>query len=284
VRAALILAACLALLAATAGCSDKSTPSAQRPLGIGSFKEKAAAAIITGSDLMAEPGFGSKVDVTAPESLNTLSLRVDEAYAAYKRDPAKLDELLENFADDANTRLARGNADTSFRDVRDVVLPVLKPQTAFRRLSDLPAVTPFPGNLRVAYAVQKPDSFMLVTPADLERWQQSVADIHRLALANLLRETRREEPLRCEEQLCGWASGDGYDAARLVVPELRAAIVRRIGPAVYAVPRESVYVALPIRLAERIKGRVEHDFVTAPNPVSRDLFVERGGELVVLAR
>jgi uncharacterized protein YtpQ (UPF0354 family) len=283
VRAALVLAACLALVAAMSGCSDKSTPSAQ-PLSIASFKEKAAAAIITGSDLKAEPGFGSKVEVTAPESLNTLSLRVDEAYAAYKRDPDKLDELLEKFAEDADTRLARGNADTSFGDVRDVVLPVLKPQTAFRRLSDLPAVTPFPGNLRVAYAVQKPDSFMLVTPADLERWQQSVAEIHRLALANLLRETRREEPLRCEEKLCGWASGDGYDAARFVVPELRAAIVRKIGPAVYAVPRESVYVALPIRLAERIKGRVEHDFVMAPNPVSRDLFVERGGELVVLAR
>ena len=282
-RAALVLAAYLALVAAMAGCGDKSTPPT-RPLSIAAFKEKAAAAIITGSDLKAESGFGSKVDVTAPESLNTLSLGVDEAYAAYKRDPAKLDELLEKFSEDADTRLARGNAETSFREVRDVILPVLKPQTAFRRLSDLPAVTPFPGNLRVAYAVQKPDSFMLVTPADLERWQQSVADIHRLALANLLRETRREQPLRCEEQLCGWASGDGYDAARFVVPERRAAIARKIGPAVYAVPRESVYVALPIRLAERIKGRVEHDFVTAPNPVSRDLFVERGGELVVLAQ
>jgi uncharacterized protein YtpQ (UPF0354 family) len=283
VRAALVLAACFALLAAIAGCSDKSTPSAP-PLSIAAFKEKAAAAIITGSDLQAEPGFGPKVDVTAPESLNTLSAGVEEAYASYKRDPAKLDERLDNFAEDAETRLARGNADASFRDVRDAILPVLKPQTAFRRLSDQPAVTPFPGNLRVAYAVQKPDSFMLVTPADLERWQQSVGDIHRLALANLLRETRREQPLRCEEKLCGWASGDGYDAARLVVPELRAAIVRKIGPAVYAVPRESVYVALPIRLAERIKSRVEHDFVMAPNPVSGDLFVERGGELVVLAQ
>jgi uncharacterized protein YtpQ (UPF0354 family) len=282
VRAALVLAVCLAL-AVLSGCSDKGTPSA-RPLSIAAFKEKAAAAIITGSDLQAEPGFGPKVDVTARESLNTLSVGVEEAYASYKRDPAKLDELLDNFAEDAETRLARGNADASFRDVRDVILPVLKPQTAFRRLSDQPAVTPFPGDLRVAYAVQKPDSFMLVTPADLEQWQQSVGDIHRLALANLLRETRREQPLRCEEKLCGWASGDGYDAARLVVPELRAAIVRKIGPAVYAVPRESVYVALPIRLAERIKSRVEHDFVMAPNPVSRDLFVERGGELVVLAQ
>ena len=282
-RAALVLPVCIALLAALSGCSDDSTPAA-RPLSIAAFKDKAAAAIITGSDLKAEPGFGSKVDVTAPDSLNTFSLRLDEAYAAYKRDAAKLDELLKKFAEDADTRLAHGNADTSLRDVRDVVLPVLKPQTAFRRLSDQPAVTPFPGKLRIAYAVQKTDSFMLVTPADLERWQQSVADIHRLALANLLRETRREQPLRCEEKLCGWASGDGYDAARLVVPELRAAIVRKIGPAVYAVPRESVYVALPIKLADRIKGRVEHDFVTAPNPVSRDLFVERGGELVVLAQ
>ena len=282
-RAALVLAACLALVAAMSGCSDKSTPSAQ-PLSIGSFKDKAAAAIITGSDLKAEPGFGPKVDVSAPDSLNTLSLEVDEAYAAYKRDPAKLNEVLKKFAEDADTRMARGNTDTNFRDVRDAVLPLLKPQTAFRRLSNQPAVTPFPGSLRIAYAVQKPDSSMLITPADLERWQQSVADIHRLALANLLRETRREQPLRCEEKLCGWASGDGYDAARFVVPELRAAIVRKIGPAVYAVPRDSVYVALPIKLADRIKGRVEHDFVTAPNPVSRDLFVERGGELVVLAQ
>jgi hypothetical protein len=70
----------------------------------------------------------------------------------------------------------------------------------------------------------------------------------------------------------------------LIIPELRAQIVRKIGPAVYAVPRESVYVALPIRLADRIKNQVVHDFVTAPNPVSRELFVERGGEVVVFGQ
>jgi hypothetical protein len=57
--------------------------------------------------------------------------------------------------------------------------------------------------------------------------------------------------------------------------------VRKIGPAVYAVPRESVYVALPVKYAKRIRAKVDHDFVTAPNPVSRDLFVERGGQIVV---
>jgi hypothetical protein len=35
---------------------------------------------------------------------------------------------------------------------------------------------------------------------------------------------------------------------------------------------------------KRERSKVEHDFVTAPNPVSRDVFVERGGELVVLSQ
>jgi uncharacterized protein YtpQ (UPF0354 family) len=283
VRAALVFAACLALLAAATGCSDKSKASSE-PLSIADFKEKAAAAIITGTDLRAESGFSSKVNVSATDSLNTMSLGVEKAYAAYKRNPAKLDEILKGFVQDAKTRMARGNANASFSSVRGLVFPILKPKTSFRRLAEQPVATTFPGELRVAYVVQRPDSFTLVTSADLARWKRSVADVHRLALANLLRETHREQPLRCEEKLCGWAAGDGYDAARFVVPELRAEIVRKIGPAVYAVPRESVYVALPIKLADRIKDRVARDFVTAPNPVSRDLFVERGGELVVLAQ
>jgi uncharacterized protein YtpQ (UPF0354 family) len=283
VRAALVFAACLALLAAATGCSDKSKASSE-PLSIADFKEKAAAAIITGTDLRAESGFSSKVNISAPDSLNTMSLGVEKAYAAYKRNPAKLDEILKGFVQDAKTRMARGNANESFSSVRGLVFPILKPKTSFRRLAEQPVATTFPGELRVAYVVQRPDSFTLVTSADLARWKRSVADVHRLALANLLRETHREQPLRCEEKLCGWAAGDGYDAARFVVPELRAEIVRKIGPAVYAVPRESVYVALPIKLADRIKDRVARDFVTAPNPVSRDLFVERGGELVVLAQ
>jgi hypothetical protein len=70
----------------------------------------------------------------------------------------------------------------------------------------------------------------------------------------------------------------------MLVPALRRQIVRKIGPAVYAVPRESVFVALPIKLADRVRDKVTRDFVTAPNPVSPDVFVERRGELVVLEK
>jgi uncharacterized protein YtpQ (UPF0354 family) len=178
--------------------------------------------------------------------------------------------------------MARGNQGVTFADARAHVFPILKPKASFSRVTDDPATTTFPGELRVAYALQRADSFILVSRDDLSRWHKSLGQVNELAQSNLLEETNREQPLRCEKKLCGWASGDGYDAARFIVPELRAQIVKKIGPAVYAVPRESVYVALPVKYASRIRDKVERDFVTGTNPVSRDLFVDRDGQVVVL--
>jgi uncharacterized protein YtpQ (UPF0354 family) len=283
VRAGACLIAVLALLAVLAGCDDKGKATTQ-PLGASGFKNKVAAAIVTSTDLQAEPGVGQTVAVSSTSSLNTLSLPLQKPFADYQARRARLDAIVGKLVAEARSRMASGNSGESFADARSHILPLLKPIGSFRRLTDEPAVTPFPGALRVAYAVQRADSVMIVTNADASRWNVSVSDLHRAALANLLRETNREQPLRCEQKLCGWASGDGYDAARMIVPELRRQIVRKIGPAVYAVPRESVYVALPIKLADRIREKVARDFVTAPNPVSVDLFIERGGELVVLSK
>jgi uncharacterized protein YtpQ (UPF0354 family) len=282
VRAALCRVALLAALAVVAGCSDKDQGGATGPLTIGEFKYKAAAAVITGSDLDGKPGFGNKVDVTSATSLNTFSEDVEKQYAEYERDPDRLDVVLKKFVADVVARMARGNDGEAFQDARPHILPILKPKAAFRHVTDTPVTTAFPGDLRVAYAVQRADSFTLVSENDLGRWQRSVAAIDELALRNLLRQTNREQPLRCEKRLCGWASGDGYDATRFIVPQLRAQIVRKIGRAVYAVPRESVFVALPIKYASRIRTKVVRDFVTGTNPVSRDLFVERNGAVVVL--
>jgi uncharacterized protein YtpQ (UPF0354 family) len=282
VRAAVCRVALLAALAAVAGCDDKGQSQPVGPLTIGEFRDKAAAAVVTGSDLDGKPGFGNKVDITSPTSLNTFSENVESPYAEYKKNPERLDAVLKKFVADVQARMARANDGEAFGDARGHILPILKPKAAFRHVTDDPVTTTFPGDLRVAFAVQRADSFTLVSNKDLNRWQRSAADIEKLASANLLRETNREQPLRCEKTLCGWASGDGYDATRFIVPELRAQIVRKIGKAVYAVPIENVYVALPIKYASRIRAKVERDFVTGTNPVSRDLFVERDGKIVVL--
>jgi uncharacterized protein YtpQ (UPF0354 family) len=280
-----LLAALSAAVLATvlAACNGQDKASAN-PVTSAAFKDRVAAAIVTRTDLQADPGFGAKVDVSANDSLDTLSLSLEKPFAELKAHPERGDAIVGRLVQEAKKRMTEGNAKRSFADAGPHILPVLKPQALLRKLAEEPAVTSFPGHLVVAYGVQTTDSFTVVSKADLAHWQARVAQLHRLALANLVRETHRDQPLKCEEQLCGWASGDGYDAARMIVPELRREIVRKIGPAVYAVPRESVFVALPIKLAERIRSKVVRDFVTAPNPVSQDVFVERGGRLVVLPK
>jgi uncharacterized protein YtpQ (UPF0354 family) len=281
VRAVLTCVALLAVIAALAGCNHKESP-VSGPLTIADFKDKAAAAVTTGSDLEGKPGFGPNVDVTSPTSLSTFSQSVQASYTEYRKNPGNVDAVLKKLVDDVQARMARGNQGVAFADARAHVFPILKPKASFSRVTDDPATTTFPGDLRVAYAVQRADSFTLVSQDDLSRWHKSVEQMNELAQANLLKETNQEQPLRCEMKLCGWASGDGYDATRFIVPQLRAQIVKKIGPAVYAVPRESVYVALPLKYASRIRDKVERDFVTGTNPVSRDLFVERDGHIVVL--
>ena len=182
--------------------------------------------------------------------------------------------------------MEEGNTKRSFSAVRDQLMPVLKRRVDVSRIENHPAVTQF-DNLDVVYAVQGDHYFTVATKDDLARWGQSVDEIDSLALSNLEKQTNKNQKLLCEpsggQKLCGWASGDGYDASRMLVPGLRRQIVKELGgPAVYAVPLESVFVALTRKYASVIKGKVLQEFTTGKNPLSPELFEERNGQLVAL--
>jgi uncharacterized protein YtpQ (UPF0354 family) len=280
VRAVPALAALVLLLA---GCAGEDTEPEARPattaatlLSELSFTQAAAAAI-RGADVEAEPE--EPLRIVATQGLNRVTLELDEAYAEYEARPASKDEILAGVGAEAQSKLETALETDSFTAVKSHLRPLLKPPFALRRLPEEPIKTPFPGRLHVVYAVDRESDFTLVTPEHLARWGKRVAEIDRIAKRNLSATT---EALLCEEELCGWANGDGYDATRMIVPELRADIVAEIGPAVYAVPQENVFVALPLALADRIRTRVLEQFTTSDRPVSPEVFVERGGELVVL--
>jgi uncharacterized protein YtpQ (UPF0354 family) len=272
---------CLVPLLLLAGCSGDEEPG-PRVVSETAFKTAVAAAVVEQTGLEAEPGFGLQVRVSEEDGPDRVDIDLEEPYARYRRAPERRDAIVAELVREARERLERGLADLDFRDVRKGLMPVLKPLRELRGYAAEPAVREFPAGLRVIYAFEGEGEFLVVTTGDLERWGTAVAELDRQAVANLARQTRREEELLCEGDLCGWASGDGYDATRLIVPALRSEIVREIGPAVYAVPREDVFVALPRRLGERIRARVLRDFTTAPNPISPELFVEQDGALVVL--
>ncbi len=268
----------------SAGTSDGTTT--QGALSQRDFKNKVAAAIITGSDLQGDPGFGLNVDVSEQSGLDTVQLVLDDAYKQYTADPDRQDEIVDGLVQEAVRRMEEGNTKRSFAEVREQLMPMLKRRVDVSRIESDPAVRQF-DDLDVIYAVQGDHYFTVATKDDLARWGQSVGEIDSLALANLEKQTNKEQKLLCEpsggQKLCGWASGDGYDASRMLVPGLRREIVKELGgPAVYAVPLESVFVALTRNYAPVIKGKVLQEFTTGKNPLSPELFEERNGQLVAL--
>jgi uncharacterized protein YtpQ (UPF0354 family) len=271
----------------TATSTDGGT-STQGALSGRDFKNKVAAAIITGTELQGDPGFGLTVDVSEPDGLDTVQLVLDDAYKQYTSDPDKQDEIVDGLVQEAVRRMKEGNAKRSFSDVSDQLMPMLKRRIDVSRIKNDPAVQRF-DDLDVIYAVQGDHYFTVATKDDLDRWDKSVGEIDSLAISNLEKQTNKEQKLLCEpsggQKLCGWASGDGYDATRMLVPGLRRQIVKELGkPAVYAVPLESVLVALTRNYAPVIKGKVLQEFTTGENPLSPELFEERNGQLVALAK
>lgn len=286
-----ILAVCLLLALTACGGDDDGaeTTSADRRLVRSSFEEVVAAELRS-AGYEAEPGSG--FTVTAHDGPNTIDVALEEAFARYRAAPQREDEIVADVVADAQARLEDGVSKTSLEDVRADLMPLLKGRFELRTYGFQPAQTPFPGRLAVLYVVDAEDAFTLVRPEDAERWGTTVAELQELALDNLLAQTNEDEPLLCEpsggQKLCGWASSDGYDAARMLVPELRDQIVEELGgPAAYSVPMENVFIALALDVLENgdteelFRVKLQRDFQTSEDPLSPDVFVERGGELVL---
>jgi uncharacterized protein YtpQ (UPF0354 family) len=291
VRPRAVLVACLLLVLPTCGGGDDGSDpaSGERRLVRWSFEEVVAAELRS-AGYEAEPGSG--FTVTAHDGPNRIDVALEEAYARYRAAPEQEDEIVAGVVEGTQTRLEESLSVSSFADVRADLMPLLKGRFELRTYGFRPAQTPFPGGLAVVYAVDGEDALTLVRPEDVERWGTTVAELHELALDNLLAQTNEEEPLLCEpsggQQLCGWASGDGYDAARMVVPELRDQIVEELGePAAYAVPMENVFIALAFDVLQTgnterlLRVKLQRDFQTSDDPLSPDIFVEQGGELVL---
>ena len=287
-RAALGVFLLLALGAACGGDGDGET-AGDRTLVRSSFAEVVSAELRR-AGYEAEPG--SDFAVTARAGPNRVDVALEEPFAHYRADPEREEEIVGDVVDGAQERLEDGISQSALADVQVDLMPLLKGRFELRTYDFEPAQRPFPGHLAVVYAVDADDAFTLVRPEDVERWGTSVAELHELALDNLLAQTNDEDPLLCEpsggQQLCGWASGDGYDAARMIVPELREQIVAELGgPAAYAVPMENVFLALALGVLENGKTeqlfrvKLQRDFQTSDDPLSPDVFVERRGELVL---
>jgi uncharacterized protein YtpQ (UPF0354 family) len=289
-----LLLVCLAA-ALAAGCSgDDSDSDSGAPEAVPSSFTEIVRGELVRAGFEVEPRTDLKL--TAEQGPNRIELDLQDAFDRVEDDPGSRDEVVDEVVADAQERMETGIGELSFEDAKDDLMPLLKARFQIRRFGFDAAETEQPGNLATVYVVDSDDGFTIVKPEDVERWGKTVAEIDEIALDNLTRQTNEEEALLCEPSgggppLCGWSSGDGYDATRMIVPELRRQIRAEYGndePVAYAVPEEHIYVALPLNALRRrnierpFRLKLQRDFQMSEDPLSPEIFVEENGKLVVL--
>lgn len=137
--------------------------------------------------------------------------------------------------------------------------------------------------IEVAWVLDEPDRYIFVLKHHLKQWKISRQQLEQQALANLSAassqlkfEAEAPEDTDLPGRWLAIAEGDGYDAARYLVPEIRRKISELLGETFFvAFPNRDFLVAWSRDYAYHLSfvGRVEEDFQNRHHPLSPEIYV-----------
>lgn len=170
------------------------------------------------------------------------------------------------------------------------VLPMLKPlalleQVRAQRLPLL-AYRPLVGELMITYVIDEGQSVAFINEDHLRRWGVSEPQLYARALANLRAKEWRPYPGQIGSGRGGlliFNSRDGYDATRLLLPELLADFAASTpGQVVIGVPNRDFLIAFSdadAGVVAKVRAQIDIDLRTQPNPLSAQLLTLRAGRI-----
>ncbi len=145
---------------------------------------------------------------------------------------------------------------------------------------------PIGHGVRVALVVAHPGRSRFVREAEIERWGLAPEEAERIAIARLAACSGKARFARVDTDagpLVVARTGDGLDAARLVLPGLHDVLRDALdaGPIHAAVPHRDVLLASgPGRALDVLRARARDDHARAPHAITDALFEVTPGGLV----
>ncbi|MEK6287458.1 MAG: DUF1444 family protein [Acidobacteriota bacterium] len=144
-----------------------------------------------------------------------------------------------------------------------------------------PVITfPFTREVVVAIAIDLTHAYSYVSPANLERWKVTEELAYEQALSNLEQASAgiQIHATEAPQRLLAIQTGDGYDAARLLLPAMRKLAVEHLGEPCYAaVPNRDFLImwsrSNPEEFQTLVRAQVRHDCESQPYPLTSTVFV-----------
>ena len=247
--------------------------------------------------LAAQPGIEvvGLGDLTIHLRVNGLDITSDISafYGLYQDAPDQLPAVLQTlFESLSDTSPDRSEANPAVLLKR--VMPMLKPVALLDevRRRHLPPLIhrPLAGDIMITYVVDEGQSVVYLNQEHMARWGVGEPTLYDRALKNLRRKPWRPEPGLLgsgKEALLIFNSGDGFDATRVLLPELFVPFAASLpGHLVIGMPNRDFLIAFSdadARIVQRIKAQIENDVRAQPHPLTERLFTLRDGQLRLYA-
>ncbi len=212
-------------------------------------------------------------------------------YAAYRGAPEQLQAVWQTLTEALTTLPPdRTEDDPSVLLLR--VMPMLKPIALLNQLREqkLPMLVyrPLVGELMVTYVIDEGQSVAFLNEVHLERWGVTEPLLWAQAVGNL-----RARPVHTPAHVIGSGAGsllivnggDGYDATRVLLPELFSGLAARIpGRIVIGVPNRDFLIAFSDadrRIFDQVRAQIETDARAQEHPLTDQLLTYNNGALAL---
>jgi uncharacterized protein YtpQ (UPF0354 family) len=178
-------------------------------------------------------------------------------------------------------RASEGNPDMagSFEDLKPRIMPVILSED--RDAREMPLSQPLINGLAVAYALDDDRLISYLSPAHLQRWKVSIDDLHETAVENLLARSQSMSAQAAQDEdervyLILFQTMDGYDASRILLPNLHEKLREHLGsPFAAAIPNRDILLCFrnDEETVAKLKPQVQTDFAQMPHQVTDRLLL-----------
>lgn len=168
-----------------------------------------------------------------------------------------------------------------YEDVKEKLYPQVMPAEYVERAPSRLISFPLSQQVSVGLVADFPETYMYLRQIDLQRWDVAADDLFDRAQKNL-----EELTQSVQLQLAGAdkdvfvavASGDGYDAARILIPSFQAFLAQHLGETFrFALPNRDFLICWRLDCDEafhqQIASQIVADSEERPYPLSSSVFV-----------
>jgi uncharacterized protein YtpQ (UPF0354 family) len=161
-----------------------------------------------------------------------------------------------------------------------MVMPLIKSDAIFRRLDERTvAHSRYMMDTIVVLVLDLPQTTVSLQNGHVANWRLQHDDLHEIALENLAKRSDAEptwlgDEWKSDSVMAWFNCNDGYDASRLLLPDLHRRLAWRLGESfVVAIPSRDCFLAVPESMADSLREKAIELFESKPYPITSKLFM-----------